>query len=81
MTAYSRNIYLVSIHRNMIDPLAIMRLTETRERHIHRMLRMMKNHSMRNNRFGFADGVPCGVYEDNRNTWKNHMHIVYVCIG
>lgn len=52
----------------MMAPFAIIKLTEHSDRHIHRTLRMMKNHSMRRSRFGFVVGMPCGAYDDSRNT-------------
>lgn len=62
------DIHLDSIQRNMMAPFAIIKLTEHSDRHIHRTLRMMKNHSMRRSRFGFVVGMPCGAYDDSRNT-------------
>lgn len=62
--------YLVSIHRNIIVPLANIKFTEHREIHIQTTLKIMKNHNMRNNRLGLAVPIPCGAYEDRRNTFK-----------
>lgn len=59
---------LVSIHLKMILPLANIKLTEHNDRHIHKTLSIMKNHNMCNSRLGFVVGIPCGEYEDSRNT-------------